>query len=234
MSPACSLLLSILRIQCRFLSTARRVFDSPIKSGSRLGVGPRLGRHPHEPLTRWSTTTVSWHNLCRQQTLSTMAPLDGKAEAAPDPEANLSAILSIAEQVELTLLIANITDLMRKHLTDTFDASITSAKDSQLALHITDKNPNIHDSKPHEETEDEEKARKLRERREKELSAPKMLELKNAYLDFFNNWRESVISRVGAVVNSPKEVVAEQKVNAAIATTTSSSGPPEPKVIREF
>jgi hypothetical protein len=60
-----------------------------------------------------------------------------------------------------------------------------------------------------------------------------MLELKNAYLDFFDNWRNSVISRVGAVVNSPKEVVAEQKEKATIAATAHSSAPAEPKVIRE-
>ncbi|PMD59739.1 DUF726-domain-containing protein [Hyaloscypha bicolor E] len=161
-----------------------------------------------------------------------MAPPDGKTESAPDPEADLSAILSTEEQVELTLLIANITEVMRKHITDTFDASITSANTPQQALHVTDKNPNIEDSKPHKETEDEEKARKLRERREKELSAPKMLELKNAYLDFFDKWRKSVISRVGAVVNSPKEVVAEKKEKATAATTTDSSAPAEPKVIR--
>jgi hypothetical protein len=162
-----------------------------------------------------------------------MAPPDGKAESAPDSEADLNAILSTEEQVELALLIANITEIMRKHITDTFDASITSANKPQQARHMTDKNLNIEDGKPHKETEDEEKARKLRERREKELSAPKMLELKNTYLDFFDNWRNSVISRVGAVVNSPKEVVAEQKEKATIAATPHSSAPAEPKVIRE-
>ena len=163
-----------------------------------------------------------------------MAHSDGKAKSASGHEADLSTILSTDEQVELTLLIANITELMRKHITDTFDASITSAKEPQQALHITDKNPNIDDNKPHEETDEEEKARKLREKREKELSAPKMLELKNAYLDFFDKWRESVISRVGAVVNSPKEVIASQKEKATIsATTDSSAAPADHKVIRE-
>lgn len=165
--------------------------------------------------------------------LCIMAPSDGKAESAPDPEADLSAILSTEEQVELTLLIANITKLMRKHITDTFDASITSAKKMQQALPVTGKNPYINDSKPHKETEDEEKARKLRERRETELSAPKMLELKNAYLDFFDKWRDSVVSRVGAVVNSPKEVVEEQIEKATVAATPDSSAPAEPKVLRK-
>jgi hypothetical protein len=162
-----------------------------------------------------------------------MAASDGKAESSQGPEADLSAILSTEEQVELTLLIANITELMRKHITDTFDASITSAKKPQQALHITDKNPNVEESKAHKETEEEEKARKMREKREKELSAPKMLELKNAYLEFFDKWRESVISRVGTVVNSPKEVVEEQKEKATVAVTPDSSAPADPKVVRE-
>lgn len=163
-----------------------------------------------------------------------MATSGGKAESASEHEADLSSILSTEEQVELTLLIANITGVMRKHITDTFDASITSAKKPQQALHITDKNPNIDDSKPHKETDEEEKARKLRERREKELAAPKMLELKNAHLEFFDKWRESVISRVGAVVNDPKEVIEHQKEEATVAATPSSSAPAEPKVISEY
>jgi hypothetical protein len=158
-----------------------------------------------------------------------MAHSDGKDESAPEHESDLSAILSTEERVELTLLIANITEVMRKHIMDNFDASITSAKKPQQVLHITDKNPNIDDSKPHKETDEE----KLRERREKGLSAPKMLELKNASLEFFDKWRESVISRVGEVVNNPKEVVEEQREKASIEATPDSSAPTKPKVIRE-
>ena len=148
-----------------------------------------------------------------------MAPSGGKDESAREHQSDLSAILSTEERVELTLLIENITELMRKHITDTFDASITSAKKPQQALHITDKNPNIDESK--------------REKREKELSAPKMLELRNASLEFFDKWRESVISRVGAVVNNPNEIVEEQKEKATVSDTLDSSAPAEPKVLRK-
>jgi hypothetical protein len=37
----------------------------------------------------------------------------------------------------------------------------------------------------------------MREKREKELSEPKMQELKKEALEFFHKWQESVISRVG-------------------------------------
>ncbi len=158
-----------------------------------------------------------------------MAPPDEKANFSQEHEKDLSSILSIEERVELTLLLANITELMRKQITETFDASITSAKPPQQAL--TDKNPNIDDTKPKEENDEEEKARKLREQREKELSAPKMLELKEDSQKFFDNWRESVISRVGTAVNNSKEVVEEQKEKATVKATKDEPRS-EPKVIR--
>lgn len=161
-----------------------------------------------------------------------MAPPDEKAKSSQDHEQDLSSILSTEERVELTLLLANITELMRKQITDTFDASITTAKPPQQALNLTDKNPNVDDTIPKEETEEEEKARKLREQREKELSAPKMLELKEDSLKFFDNWRESVISRVGTAVNNSKEVVEEQKEKATVEATKDDP-PSEPKVLRK-
>lgn len=161
-----------------------------------------------------------------------MAPHTEKDQAGQDHESDLSTILSAEERVELTLLIANICTIMRKQTTDTFDASMTSAKQPQQALNITDKNPNVDDSKFHEETEEEEKARKLREAREKELSAPKMLDLKKDAIDFFDKWQESVLSRVGTAVNNPKEVTEDQKEKATV-TATPKAAPQEPKVIRK-
>ncbi|TVY57153.1 putative membrane protein C6F6.13c [Lachnellula cervina] len=145
---------------------------------------------------------------------------------------DLSTILTTEEQIELTLLIANITEVMRKQITETFDASITSAKPPAQALHVGNKNPNIDESKAHEETEEEEKARKLQAKREKELSAPKMKELKKDALEFFDKWRESIILRLGQVVNNPKEVV-DEKVKEASAEATPNADPPtETKVLR--
>lgn len=147
-------------------------------------------------------------------------------------EQDLASILTTDERVELTLLLANITELMRKQVEDTFDASITSAKAPQQALNITDKNPNVDDKERHEETEEEEQARKMREKREEELSAPKMQELKKDALEFFDKWRDSVILRVGQVMNNPKELTEEQKKKASIEATPNSEPPAEPRVIR--
>lgn len=155
------------------------------------------------------------------------------AEKETSEDQDLGSILPTEERVELTLLIVNITEVMRKQITDTFDASITTGKKPQQALNLTDKNPNVND-KPHEETEEEEKARKLREKREKELSLPKMMELKQEDLEFFDKWRESVISRVGSAVNNPKKVVEQQKELATADATPEAPPNPELKVISKF
>lgn len=142
-------------------------------------------------------------------------------------------VLTEAERVQLTLLIAHITEHMRKAVTDNFDSSITSGKPPEQALHMTDKNPNIDESKPHEPTDEEKKSQELRNRREKELSAPKMLELKKAYLEFFDKWSESVIARVGTVVNNPKEVTQEQKDKASTVDSPAAAASQAPQVVSE-
>lgn len=64
--------------------------------------------------------------------------------------------------------------------------------------------------------------RKLKEKREKELSAPKMRELKAASLDFIDQWRINVIERVGSIVNS-KETASAQFGSAAAPEGTTHS-----------
>jgi HD-GYP domain-containing protein (c-di-GMP phosphodiesterase class II) len=163
-----------------------------------------------------------------------MADSKAKDESSSKHEDDLSTILTTEEQVELTLLIANITEVMRKQITETFDASITSAKPPQQALHVGDKNPNIDESKPRKETEEEEKARKLQAKREKELSAPKMKELKKDALEFFDKWRDSVILRVGQVVNKSKEAVDDKVKEASTEATPNADPPTETKVLRKL
>jgi len=53
--------------------------------------------------------------------------------------------------------------------------------------------------------------RKMKEQREKELSAPAMKELKKDSLKFFDGWRTHVIIRVGEVVNSKEEAASQMK-----------------------
>lgn len=53
--------------------------------------------------------------------------------------------------------------------------------------------------------------KKIKEQREKELSAPAMKELKVASLKFFDHWRTKMIIRVGEVVNSKEEASYQMK-----------------------
>src|ERR1700750_2903278 len=97
-----------------------------------------------------------------------MAHSTSKDDPIDDHKRDLSAILTTEECVDLTLLIANIAEVMRKEISDTFDASITTGKQPQQVLQVTNKNPNVEITHSKKETEEEENARKLREKREKE------------------------------------------------------------------
>jgi len=159
-----------------------------------------------------------------------MASQAPKSEHPADHKDDLSTILSAEERVELTLLIANIAELMRQKLLNIFNAE---GEEIKPLPPITSKNPNVNENEPREETEEEAKARKLRENREKELSAPKMLELKKDALEFFDKWRESLLARAGTAVNNSKGLVEEQKVAASMDAPHDVGPPSEPKVLRE-
>lgn len=140
-----------------------------------------------------------------------------KSDPSEDHKQDLSTLLSTEECIELTLLIAHILEVMRKQ---------------QLQIFQVGSNPNVNHTKPLADTKEDDASRTLREKHEKELSAPKMIDLKKDCLTYFDEWRESVDSRVGAVVNNPTVVSDEQKKKAS-ATASPHAVPTEPKVIRE-
>ena len=121
--------------------------------------------------------------------------------------ASLTTVLPTDEdRAALTLLIADCTELMRKSILDTFDASQTGQQyDTLINMEpvtgdeaIT--NPNIDPGTVDVNAMD--KAKKELETREKEVNSAKVLELKKAALAYFDDWRDHVILRVGEVVNS--------------------------------
>ncbi|QSZ36545.1 hypothetical protein DSL72_006425 [Monilinia vaccinii-corymbosi] len=160
-----------------------------------------------------------------------MAPWSSKSASAQDHEHDLSTMLEIEERVDLTLLVADITEVIQKQIKDNFVASISTGEVPDINPEVGDKNPNVDDGKPDEDLEGEQKTRKLREKGGKELSAPKMLELKRDALKFFQEWQEAVISRIGTVVNNPKEVTDAQKKKASAKSTPDA--PPQTKVVRQ-
>ncbi|KAJ8116471.1 hypothetical protein ONZ43_g4435 [Nemania bipapillata] len=121
---------------------------------------------------------------------------------------SLTTILeTVEDRTALTLLICDITELMRKRLLSIFDPSETDSgeRDSQ-------------------EQHSNEKQKAELAKLEKEINEESMVELKTAALDFFNEWHDSVILRVGEAVNSRK-VAEDQSRHSKPEISTSDVKP---------
>lgn len=139
-----------------------------------------------------------------------------KEDKPADDEQSLTTILSTPqERSDLTLLIANSTESMRKMITDVFSAEQTDKNPSETLIDLsgddTTENPNLETSDL--DVEAAGRQRKEKEQRERELSEPKMQDLKRAALRYFDDWRDKVLQRVGEVVNS-RETAKGQKHEA--------------------
>ncbi|KAF2433981.1 DUF726-domain-containing protein [Tothia fuscella] len=131
-------------------------------------------------------------------------------EPAKPDEQSLTTILSTHDQrAELTLLLATCTALMRKPITDIFDPRYAGKlSDSQFDNPLENKNLDL--SKVNVEEMDKE--REEAEKRIKELSEPEMQGLKKAALAFFDAWRDSVLGRVGQILNGEGEAKGQKEV----------------------
>src|SRR6201992_3885023 len=109
----------------------------------------------------------------------------------------------------LTLLLATITTQMRTDITAIFDPRFVhfSEETPISANPLEDKNLDLSAV----DIEQADKARKERERIVDQLRKPEVQALKKAVLDFYDKWRERVLSRVGEVVNSKSEAKAQAK-----------------------
>ena len=148
-----------------------------------------------------------------------------------EEDQSLTTILDTDQCSELTLLIAGATTSMRKTIESNFNATASVSPDLIDEFTSEDDrimNPNLDTSNV--DVDQYEHERKLKEQREKDLSAPKMQELKAASLRFFDEWREGVIQRVGEVVNS-KETASSHLMEAAATTNPKTQHhPPDKKI----
>ncbi|KAI3337216.1 DUF726-domain-containing protein [Xylariaceae sp. AK1471] len=141
---------------------------------------------------------------------------------------SLTTILETAEdRGALTLLICDITELMRKQLLDTFDANETGCQEPDLFAAQEDQSEEIDETGTSDYANQENRQQKILERqqdelakRKKEVSEESMVELKNAALNFFDDWRDGVIMRVGEAVNS-RQTAAEQSKQSKPEISTS-------------
>ncbi|KAI0430335.1 hypothetical protein F5Y09DRAFT_307860 [Xylaria sp. FL1042] len=142
--------------------------------------------------------------------------LRGKPKNNSDQEegASITTILETAkDRGTFTLLICDIMELMRDRLLDTFDAN---EKDQAKVKEADESSTGAGADQQMQQQETQE--------RENEVNEEAMAELKNAALNFFDDWRDSVILRVGETVNSRKEAQ-EQSQHSKPETPTSSSKP---------
>src|SRR5438045_9664829 len=112
------------------------------------------------------------------------------AQQPKEQQQDLRSLLTAEQIDQLTFLVVNITERMRRSIADNFDASKIPSKPLSDLLRGSSKNPNITDP------DELEKARKKQQKREEELSEPKLQELKNDVIAFFHDWQESIIARM--------------------------------------
>ncbi|KAI0480959.1 DUF726-domain-containing protein [Xylariaceae sp. FL0804] len=159
-----------------------------------------------------------------------------------DDGESLTSILQTAEdRSALTLLICDITEVMRKQILDAFDPKETGGAGGEEEQFEVEKGEGgaggpdeVGDTAAGVVNDDDEKARKQQAqkkvaekqkaalaKREKEVGDEKMTALKSAALDFFDDWRDGVILRVGEVVNSASTPPKEESRQEAKPRTSS-------------
>ncbi|KAI2632122.1 DUF726-domain-containing protein [Hypoxylon sp. NC1633] len=143
---------------------------------------------------------------------------DEESKKQDEEGESLTTVLEVDEdRSALTILISNITELMRKQLTDTFDPKETRTQGDQLSALTRDNGEPIDLKDLGDNTKSEEVQKILENQKvelskiEKEVSEEKMVALKTSALKFFDGWRDNVVIRVGEVVNSRKAALNHSK-----------------------
>ncbi|KAG9692496.1 DUF726-domain-containing protein, partial [Aureobasidium melanogenum] len=167
----------------------------------------------------------------------------GEQQQQHEEEQSLTSVLPTPQaRSDLTLLVANCTETMRKGITDTFDLNQIGKMEDMMSKLKMDESAQQSDSATDtatttttttEKTEEEkkraeEKAQREQAEREKELSGPRMQELQKAALQHFDDWRDSVLLRIGEVVNQREEAVSQKKEAHAQTPRVPPKKAPEP------
>ena len=131
---------------------------------------------------------------------------------ADEKDQSLATLLTTEQRGELAILIANTTESMRNDIVKTFEVQdspsiSTEALPKSDNIELTSKTE-ASEGKDQQQSptilspEDQANMKRLRDRREAELSAPKVQELIRACLAYFDEWRDGVVLRVSEVLNS--------------------------------
>lgn len=134
---------------------------------------------------------------------------EDKTKKQEEEGESLTTILETEQQRSaLTILIADITKIMRKQIVDAFDPRETGKQEDLFAsLKDEEGNPIDLDKLSDEDRKAQiqklvEKQKKDYSKREKEVTDGEMVGIKTSALKNFDEWRDAVIQRVGEIVNS--------------------------------
>lgn len=130
------------------------------------------------------------------------------AHRVDEEEQDLKSMLSDSQCDDLIRLTSGITKRMRQTIVENFDATATLEKvkrenSKEDGFAKLDFDPGTVDVSAYD------KERKVRDERQKELSTPKMKELKKASLKWFDEWQSSFLKRVKETVK-PKDASSQQ------------------------
>ncbi|KAK6608653.1 YSIRK family gram-positive signal peptide [Botrytis cinerea] len=152
------------------------------------------------------------------------------APTAADPK-DLKLTLNPARRRALNILIGSVTEHMRKTITDSF-SNPSNQPNSNQNNNIPGPNPNVSpypnphysntsspSSTPTAEIDLETaQQRRLEARLNQTLSTPKLHALEKAALNYFDSWRDSIITQLGKILNSPDDPPSKAALNADAET----------------
>jgi len=147
-----------------------------------------------------------------------------KNQSKDKEDTDLRTILDENQRGELTLLVANLTESMRKVILDNFDAS--TGLDKSFSREGMTEDEKIMATDPF--TTDVgayEREQKLKEEATKDLATLKMKNLKKNSLKAYDEWREQVIMRIGEVVNSERTAQKQVQQNSGKADISKPQAP---------
>ena len=147
------------------------------------------------------------------------AAKEENARKSDEEQQDLRSILSDSQCEDLVHLTSHITSRMRENIEDNFNATATlkrignenSGEDKFASL---DYDPGTVDVAAYD------KERKLRDARQKELSTPKVTELKAASLKWFDDWQNGFLKRVDDTVNPGKKSSTQQAQSTGAKKTS--------------
>ena len=197
-------------------AVARKPSAPAIKpQGAEQKRKPRKLR-PKAPQSEYSTTSTrrpSATPRANSQSTEKSPGINDEEQTPGKGEQDLKSFLDEDQRTDLSQLVAGISRQMRKTIEDNFDASATlqTLGQDRKEMSEDEKIMNADFDTGAVDVGVYEKERKLKEEREKELSVPKLKELKRTALEWFDEWQEIVQKRVDETVEPKPGAVGDSK-----------------------